>query len=408
MKRDEILKSGTYSSIPNDILASKEIRPRAKLLYIALLDHLGDNLSVWPSEERLMIKTGQAKNTVIDGLADLEQAGFIAVDNSHKHKSSNVYILYDAVTAAERKASGQVTMAYKSRRQARNDGTKFAPKQRTTGQFTVCTPTVQSLNVQSLHPHSSKFAPSQFKVCTLTVQSLHPNSSKFAPEPPQEPQKEPLHLKPPKEPPQASGGLASQDANPHSTHTLADAPASSEHAEREDPSLPSEASDPACGAQASPDASGSQEQAASVPAAPAATLAPTAEIVKRMYEIAKDSGIEMPTGREEKRVVLVNLNQCVQERPLFKYMWGQLLDTLMARKKFSSKKLSWFANYKRHETTGEPVWNWQMIAHWIYDDATNCFHHYFEKHWHELCPDKPYFDSESLWDVLEATIGGKI
>ena len=48
--RDAILKRGRYASVPHCILESVLLEPSDKLVYQILLDHLGKNDVVWPSQ----------------------------------------------------------------------------------------------------------------------------------------------------------------------------------------------------------------------------------------------------------------------------------------------------------------------------------------------------------------------
>jgi DNA-binding transcriptional ArsR family regulator len=63
--------------MPLEVLAA-DVNPRAKLVYMALLNHLGlGKYYVKPSETRLAEMTGQSPRTIRNGIKDLEAADLI-------------------------------------------------------------------------------------------------------------------------------------------------------------------------------------------------------------------------------------------------------------------------------------------------------------------------------------------
>lgn len=80
--RDEIYKPGTYSSIPNGILARGDLTTTAKLVYGALAAHLRrvDATIVWPSVPRLAAMIAASPSAVTTAIAALEAVGLIDVD----------------------------------------------------------------------------------------------------------------------------------------------------------------------------------------------------------------------------------------------------------------------------------------------------------------------------------------
>ena len=54
LTRDRILKPGKYASVPHCILESGQLKPSDKLVYQVLLDHLGENDMVWPSQATIV------------------------------------------------------------------------------------------------------------------------------------------------------------------------------------------------------------------------------------------------------------------------------------------------------------------------------------------------------------------
>jgi len=76
--REEILRKGRFSSIPDAVLADPDVGPTAKLVYIALARHLRNgNREVWPSIPRLADLTGLGDRTVSRALIALEAAALI-------------------------------------------------------------------------------------------------------------------------------------------------------------------------------------------------------------------------------------------------------------------------------------------------------------------------------------------
>jgi len=81
--RAQLTPPGTYGPAPHDVLARTDITPAAKLIYFALLDHLGRvGTLVYPGEVRLARMTGLSISSVRRGIRQLEKAQLIA---THPH-----------------------------------------------------------------------------------------------------------------------------------------------------------------------------------------------------------------------------------------------------------------------------------------------------------------------------------
>jgi len=78
MKRDELLKPGSYAACPLAVLARKDLTGTAKLVYQAMASHLnnGDQW-VWPSIARMAAMTGSGRTAVIAAVAELERGRLI-------------------------------------------------------------------------------------------------------------------------------------------------------------------------------------------------------------------------------------------------------------------------------------------------------------------------------------------
>ena len=79
--RCEILKSGGYASVPSCILSSKLLQPSDKLVYVAILSHLGKNKVSWPKIETIMKETALSRRTVLYSIKRLKEVGLIKVQS---------------------------------------------------------------------------------------------------------------------------------------------------------------------------------------------------------------------------------------------------------------------------------------------------------------------------------------
>jgi len=62
MTRDELLQPGQYASLPKSVLADRRISPGAKLVLMALIDHLGSkNETAWLGPSKLGKETGRLR-----------------------------------------------------------------------------------------------------------------------------------------------------------------------------------------------------------------------------------------------------------------------------------------------------------------------------------------------------------
>lgn len=92
MRRNEILTSGTYSSgLPYSVLADQNISSNAKIIFMILLNRLGENEYVWPSHTLLQKESGLTRGSVSRAKIELIDAGYLLV--SRKHNCSNRYTL---------------------------------------------------------------------------------------------------------------------------------------------------------------------------------------------------------------------------------------------------------------------------------------------------------------------------
>ena len=78
--RNEILKPGGYASVPHCVLESSKLAASDKLVYQVLLDHLGRNDSVWPSQATIARRTALSIRGVRRSIARLTEVGLISCE----------------------------------------------------------------------------------------------------------------------------------------------------------------------------------------------------------------------------------------------------------------------------------------------------------------------------------------
>ena len=78
--RNDILKPGGYASVPHCVLKSSRLAPSDKLVYQILLDHLGENDSVWPSQATIARRTALSIRGVRRSVARLTEIGLISCE----------------------------------------------------------------------------------------------------------------------------------------------------------------------------------------------------------------------------------------------------------------------------------------------------------------------------------------
>jgi len=81
--RSELTAPGSFGPAPHAVMTRADLSPAAKLVYFALLDHLGRvGTLVYPGEERLARMTSLTTRSVRRGIRQLEDANLIA---THPH-----------------------------------------------------------------------------------------------------------------------------------------------------------------------------------------------------------------------------------------------------------------------------------------------------------------------------------
>lgn len=78
--RNDILKPGGYASLPHCVLESTRLEPGDKLVYQVLLDYLGGNDSVWPSQATIARRTALSIRGVRRSVARLIEVGLISCE----------------------------------------------------------------------------------------------------------------------------------------------------------------------------------------------------------------------------------------------------------------------------------------------------------------------------------------
>ena len=78
--RNDILKSGSYASVPHCVLESSRLEPSDKLVYQVLLDHLGQNDVVWPSQATIARRAALSIRCVRRSVARLAEVGLISCE----------------------------------------------------------------------------------------------------------------------------------------------------------------------------------------------------------------------------------------------------------------------------------------------------------------------------------------
>lgn len=104
---DPVTRHG-FTQVPNFILKSEALSPGAKLAYAMLLHYAWQNDFCFPGQERLAKDMGVGKRSVIRFMAELERAGFIAVQRRGLGQT-NFYQLFLQVQKSKVKASNRGT-----------------------------------------------------------------------------------------------------------------------------------------------------------------------------------------------------------------------------------------------------------------------------------------------------------
>ena len=99
---DPVTRHG-FTQVPNFILKSEALSPGAKLAYTMLLHYAWQNDYCFPGQERLAKDMGAGKRSVIRFMAELERAGFIAVQRRGLGQT-NLYQLFLHVQKSKTKA----------------------------------------------------------------------------------------------------------------------------------------------------------------------------------------------------------------------------------------------------------------------------------------------------------------
>lgn len=89
--QDEIFKPGTYASIPKALLASPDVSPAAKLVWISITERLGGKDHSYPGAMLIAKDTGLSKWAVLNALPQLEAAGWLTVKRENDGRTTNVY-----------------------------------------------------------------------------------------------------------------------------------------------------------------------------------------------------------------------------------------------------------------------------------------------------------------------------
>ena len=77
MRRDQLLISGQYDSIPRAIRRDTNLTPAEKMVMISLIDHLGANEITWPGASTIAEENGICRVTAARSLAKLAKDGYI-------------------------------------------------------------------------------------------------------------------------------------------------------------------------------------------------------------------------------------------------------------------------------------------------------------------------------------------
>jgi hypothetical protein len=107
---NQLLVPGHFNSMPKAIQSSTVLTSDEKIVYVALLNHLGDNEDCWPSQATLASECGiDRRATISKCIRNLEVLGFIRVvrrRSGNSHFSVNHYFLNDqSQWATDRPAS---------------------------------------------------------------------------------------------------------------------------------------------------------------------------------------------------------------------------------------------------------------------------------------------------------------
>ena len=83
MNKKEIMDSGEWTPCPLEILSNPHLTKTAKLVFLALIDHLRNGKDwVYPSVSRLMKMTSSCRSSVLAGIQQLAEAGILNTKKS--------------------------------------------------------------------------------------------------------------------------------------------------------------------------------------------------------------------------------------------------------------------------------------------------------------------------------------
>jgi len=71
---------GKFYQIPRSVAARRDLTGNAKVVYAAIVDHIGKNGHGWPGERALANEIGANRDTVVSCVRQLEQAGLLLVE----------------------------------------------------------------------------------------------------------------------------------------------------------------------------------------------------------------------------------------------------------------------------------------------------------------------------------------
>ena len=92
-----------FTQVPNFVLKSEGISAGAKLAYAMLLHYAWQNDYCFPGQDRLAKDMGAGRRSIIRFMAELEKAGFIAVQRRGLGKT-NIYQLFLQPAKKDKKA----------------------------------------------------------------------------------------------------------------------------------------------------------------------------------------------------------------------------------------------------------------------------------------------------------------
>lgn len=78
-----------FYRLPQNIMLRTDVKPSSKLVYMAIVDRIGNNGKSWPGVRRISRDCGLGRNTVIRAVEELSQLGLLCIEHQITGKSNH-------------------------------------------------------------------------------------------------------------------------------------------------------------------------------------------------------------------------------------------------------------------------------------------------------------------------------